>query len=210
MTRRLLYLARHGETDWNATHRWQGQTDVPLNAQGRAQARAVAGALRAVGVAAIVASDLSRAHETASIIGNELALPIAYVDSALRERSFGCFEGLTREECERLHPDAWRLWKDQRSPPLGAEGHEQLTLRAVEAIERVARRVARDDAPALVVTHGGVLRAIVAVATGALPAPVKNGAIWKVAWEGRLVGAEEACLPSSTPPEEIGDAPRPR
>jgi probable phosphoglycerate mutase len=192
MKGRLLYVARHGETDWNAANRWQGQTDVPLNDRGRAQARAVAAALRAVGVAAIVASDMSRAHETATIIGAELAVPVAYVDSALRERSFGCFEGLTREECERLHPEAWRLWKDERRPPDGAEAHEQLTLRAVEAIERVARQVARDNAPALVVTHGGVLRAIVAAATGTLPAPVKNGAVWKVGWDGRLVWAEEA------------------
>jgi probable phosphoglycerate mutase len=192
MTRRLLYVARHGETDWNATNRWQGHTDVPLNAQGREQARALAAALRAAGVVAIVASDLSRAQETASIIGAELSVPIAYVDSALRERSFGCFEGLTREECERLHPEAWRMWKAERRPPVGAEAPEQLAVRAVEAIERVAQRVARDDAPALVVTHGGVLRAIVAAATGTLPAPIRNGAVWKIAWEGRLVSAEEA------------------
>ena len=191
MARRLLYLARHGETDWNAAHRWQGQTDVPLNPLGRAQAHAVAQKLRPAGLSGIATSDLSRAQETARIIADELGLPIAHVDSALRERSFGCFEGLTREECETLHPDAWRLWRAERRPPAGAEAHEQLTARAVEAIARVAMDVARDDAPALVVTHGGVLRAIVAVATGTLPAPVDNGAVWRVAWEGRPVWAEE-------------------
>jgi broad specificity phosphatase PhoE len=191
MARRLLYLARHGETDWNAAHRWQGQTDIPLNAQGRIQARAVAQKLRVAGLSAIATSDLSRARETAQIIASELRIPIAHVDSGLRERAFGCFEGLTREECETLHPDAWLLWKTERRPPAGAEAPEELTARAVEAIGRIAREVARDDAPTLVVTHGGVLRAIVAVATGSLPAPVENGAVWRVAWEGRPVWADE-------------------
>ncbi|MBV9947858.1 MAG: histidine phosphatase family protein, partial [Myxococcales bacterium] len=59
---RLLYLVRHGETDWNAALRWQGHTDVPLNANGRAQARLLAAWAREVGLAGIVASDLCRAE----------------------------------------------------------------------------------------------------------------------------------------------------
>jgi probable phosphoglycerate mutase len=195
MTHRLLYVARHGETDWNAMHRWQGQTDIPLNALGRAQARALAEALRCAGLGGIVASDLSRAQETAAIVAAELAVPIVYVDEQLRERSFGCFEGLTGDECEHLHPEAWRLWKAERRPPAGAETPEQLRTRVVEAFGRVARQVARDGSPALVVTHGGALRAIVAAATGQHPAPVKNGAVWRVRWDekaDKAVGAEEA------------------
>jgi broad specificity phosphatase PhoE len=192
MIRRVLYVARHGETDWNAANRWQGQTDVPLNAQGRAQARALADALRSVRLSGIVASDLSRAQETADIVAAELAVPLVYVDIALRERSLGCFEGLTGDECKKLHPEAWRVWKAERRPPEGAETPDELQARVMEAIARVAQRVATDEAPALVVTHGGALRAIVAVATGEQPAPVKNGAIWRVGWAGRPVCAEES------------------
>jgi broad specificity phosphatase PhoE len=65
-----------------------------------------------------------------------------------------------------------------------------MTERLVAALARVAEHVARPDAPALVVTHGGALRAVVAVATGSLPAPVKNGALWRVAWEGGITAAE--------------------
>jgi broad specificity phosphatase PhoE len=191
MARRWLYLVRHGETDWNAAERWQGHTDIPLNAKGRVQARAVAEVLRGAGLSGVVASDLSRAHETGRIIAAELGLAVAYLDARLRERTFGCFEGLTRGECERLQPEAWRLWLSERRPPAGAETRGALTARVVAAMGRAAESVARDDAPALVVTHGGALRAIVEAATGELPAPVKNGAVWRVGWQEGLVGAEE-------------------
>jgi len=198
--RRLLYLVRHGETDWNAAERWQGHTDVPLNATGRAQAHAVAETLRALRLSGVVASDLSRAQETARIVAIELGIGVVYFDPALRERSFGCFEGLTREECERLHPEAWRAWLSERRPPAGAEAHESLAARVVAAVARAAEEVARDDAPALIVTHGGSLRAVVAAATGKLPGPVKNAGVWRVVWEGGLVDAE----PVETPAGDAG------
>jgi probable phosphoglycerate mutase len=187
---RHVYLVRHGETDWNAAERWQGHTDIPLNETGRLQARAVARSLRSLRLSAVVASDLSRAQETARIVAAELGLDVAYFDAALRERSFGCFEGLTREECDRIHPAAWRAWLAERRPPEGAEAHETLTSRVVAAVARAAEAVARDDAPAVVVTHGGSLRAIVAAATGRLPGPVKNTEVWRVTWENGLVGAD--------------------
>jgi len=192
--RRLLYLARHGETDWNVALRWQGHSDVPLNETGRAQARALAAALRPIGLSGIVASDLSRAYETASIVAGELGLSVAYQDVDLRERSFGCFEGLTREECETLQPEAWRAWMVERRTPAGAETAEALTERVVAAVRRAALGMARGDSPTLLVTHGGALRAVVAAATGHTPPPVKNTAVWRVVWEDGLVGAEELPL----------------
>jgi broad specificity phosphatase PhoE len=191
MPRRLLYVIRHGETDWNATQRWQGHTDIPLNDRGRDQARAVAEVLRGVGLAGVVTSDLSRAHETGLIVAERLGVGVAYRDAGLRERTFGCFEGLSRDECARLHPAAWRAWLAERHPPAGAETHESLAERMVAAVGRAAEGVARDDAPGLVVTHGGSLRALVAAATGRVPPPVRNVAVWRVAWEGALAGAEE-------------------
>jgi probable phosphoglycerate mutase len=189
MARRLVYLARHGETDWNVAGRWQGHTDIPLNDNGRAQARAMAEALRGEGVHALVSSDLSRAYETAQIIGATLGIPVDYVDAGLRERMFGVFEGLTRAECERLHPEAWRAWVEEQRPATGVELPEAVAARVTAAIGRAAERVGRDDAPLLLVTHGGALRSAVRVATGLQPAPIANGAIWRIAWDGGIVDA---------------------
>ena len=83
MTR--LLLVRHGETDWNADGRLQGQTDRPLSDFGRKQARGLADELAAEGFEAIYSSDLARARETAEIIGARLGLPVE-LDSDLREK----------------------------------------------------------------------------------------------------------------------------
>ena len=187
--RRLVFVARHGETDWNAAGRWQGHTDVPLNERGRAKAKAMAALLREARLAGVVAIDLSRARETGSIVAGELGIPLAYDDRDLRERGFGVFEGLTRAECEAQHPEAWRAWLEHRRPPERGEALEVLTARVVAAVGRAAERVAREGEPALVVTHGGALRSVVASVTGELPPLVENGAVWVLAWEGRLVGA---------------------
>ena len=190
-TPRVLYALRHGETDWNADLRWQGHTDIPLNETGRAQAREVAERLRPLRPAGVASSDLSRARETAEIVAAALGLPEVYVDAGLRERAFGVFEGLTRGECEERHPLEWSRWLDRRHPPDGGEAHDALTARAVAAMGRIAERIARDDAPAIVVTHGGTLRAVVFAVKGALPPPVKNAALWRLTWDGGLVDAVE-------------------
>jgi broad specificity phosphatase PhoE len=189
MDRRLVYMTRHGETDWNLAGRWQGHTDIPLNDNGRAQARAVADVLRGEGVPGIVSSDLARAHETARIIGASLGIAVAYVDADLRERMFGVFEGLTRAECERLHPEAWRAWIEEQRPASGVESPEIVAARVTAAIGRAAERVGRADAPVLLVTHGGALRSAVRIATGTQPAPIANGAIWRIEWDGSIVDA---------------------
>jgi broad specificity phosphatase PhoE len=189
---RIVYLARHGETDWNAAGRWQGQSDIPLNDRGREQARGLGEALRDKGVVAIVASDLSRARETATLAGAVLGLPLAYVDPGLRERTFGVFEGLTREQCETLHPEAWLAWVGQQKPPPGGEGREALAARVTAAIGRVSELAPAPGSAVLVVAHGGAMRAAVGVATGKTPAPVVNGALWRIAWDGGIASAEPA------------------
>ncbi|MDP9037100.1 MAG: histidine phosphatase family protein [Myxococcota bacterium] len=181
--RRILYVARHGETDWNAAQRWQGHTDISLNENGRRQASGLARALRRTGLGGIVASDLLRARETASIVAVELGVPLVYIDADLRERSFGCFEGLTREECEERHPQAWRAWLDAKQVPPGGEAQGPLADRMARAITRAARSVARDDAPALVISHGASLRALLAAATGERPPPIANAGILRLAWD---------------------------
>ncbi len=189
MARKLLYLVRHGETDWNAAGRWQGHTDITLNANGRAQARVAAEKLRHVALAGIASSDLSRARETAEIVGAALGIKIAFLDAALRERAFGPFEGLTGDECARLHSKAWRAWRQDHVAPEGVEDRRTLAARVAIGLRRAAEEVARGDAAALVVTHGGALRAAVAEALGAQPPPVSNGAIWRAEWDERIVSA---------------------
>jgi broad specificity phosphatase PhoE len=188
---RVLYLARHGETDWNVAGRWQGHTDIPLNDNGRQQARDLAQVLRPHGLRGAVSSDLSRARETAQIVAQILGAPLAYADADLRERGFGVFEGLTRQQCVERHPEAWRAWEQERRTPGGAETKEALAARVVAAATRVALQVATDDAAVLVVTHGGALRAFVEAVTGQMPQFVKNGEVWRVSYaeEGRFVEA---------------------
>jgi probable phosphoglycerate mutase len=187
---RILYLARHGETDWNAAGRWQGQSDIPLNDRGRAQAGTLGEALRDKGVTAIVSSDLSRARETATIAGAVVGLGLAYDDPGLRERTFGVFEGLTREQCEMLHPEAWFAWVERQKPPPGGEAREVLAARVTAAMGRASELAVAPGSAVLVVTHGGAMRAADGVATGATPGPVVNGALWRIAWDGGIASAE--------------------
>src|SRR3954452_24611267 len=97
MTGTTLLLVRHGETDWNAEGRLQGHTDRPLNEYGRRQAKELAARLAGGHVDAIYASDLSRARETAEIVGERLGLTVV-IDPDLRETNWGTWEGLTGDE----------------------------------------------------------------------------------------------------------------
>lgn len=151
-----LLLARHGETEWNALGRLQGHTDIPLSDVGRAQARALAGSVAAAGLAAVVTSDLLRARETGEIVAAALGLGAPAIDPGLRERRFGEFEGLTRDECAARHPEAWRAWQARTGGPPGAEPREQAIARMAEALARLAAGAERG--PLLVVSHGGVMR----------------------------------------------------
>jgi probable phosphoglycerate mutase len=186
---RIIYLSRHGETDWNAEGRWQGHTDKPLNETGRRQARELAETLRTASLAGVVTSDLLRARETAEIVASVLGLAVDYIDPDLRERTIGVFEGLTRDECERLHPEAWTAWIERRVPPPGAEPHQPLAERVTQAIGRAAERIAGGLAPVLLVTHGGAMRAALAHAGHTAP-PIKNTGVYRLEWHGRVVRAD--------------------
>ena len=170
---RHVFLARHGETDWNLAGRWQGHTDVPLNATGRAQAAALAERLRREGIEAVATSDLARARHTAEIVAGALGVPVAVVDPDLREQRFGRFEGLTPGECERRFPDDWaRYVADPHAGPPGGESRSALCQRVVRAVRGAAARL---PGPALLVTHGGALRALLAALPAAPGAPASGG-----------------------------------
>jgi probable phosphoglycerate mutase len=190
----IVYLARHGETDWNRENRWQGRIDILLNDVGRAQAAELAERVRGLGVVRVHASDLRRARETAEIVAARLAVPFLGTDERLRERGFGPFEGLTREECAARHPEEWRRYlSDHEHRPPGAETEAEVAQRMLDAVGALARQVA--DGPALIVTHGGPIRALVARVTGARCAPIANTALYRVVLAGehgasRFVAAE--------------------
>lgn len=184
MTRRLL-LVRHGETDWNAAGRFQGHTDVELNEQGRAQARALAERLHGRPITGVVSSDLRRARETAEIVSEHLAVPLVAIDPELRERSYGSFEGLTRDEIALKFPDEWQKHVEGAlAEPPGAEPRHVVRARLVRAVTRTLFEHGRPGSDVVVVSHGGAMRAFLEAATDARVPPVPNCAIYELFWDG--------------------------
>ncbi|SEO59026.1 histidine phosphatase family protein [Trujillonella endophytica] len=150
-----LVLWRHGRTEWNATGRFQGQQDPPLDGEGRRQATVAAAHLVSLlGLATedtvVVSSDLDRAVQTAAALTDLLGLPLA-VDARLREHGLGVWEGLTRDEVAARHPEQFADWQAGR--PVPGRGGEDPAAVAARALSLV------DDLPparvAVLVTHGG-------------------------------------------------------
>lgn len=151
-----LLLVRHGETDWNLTHRWQGHTGPPLNETGRRQALDFAARLSDIG--AIYSSDTERAKETAEIVADCLGLPVA-TDPRLREVNFGEWEGLTRREIDLRYTGAFTRWEAGERPlPAGVEADEAMAERVLHALREIAE--GHPDDRVLVVTSGGPIRAV--------------------------------------------------
>lgn len=168
-----IFFIRHGQTDWNAEGRFQGQHDIPLNDRGRAQARQnglYLAHLLANNAAAFdyVASPLGRTRETMELLRGAMQLdPSAYsTDERLIELSFGAWEGQTLEELEEGYPDAMKRregdkWHFQ-PPGDDAESYEILSWRIAGWLDSVT-------VPTICVTHGGVIRALLKL-TGAATA----------------------------------------
>lgn len=181
MTSRVL-LVRHGQSEWNAMGRWQGQADPPLSDLGRAQARAAAHSLGALD--AVFASDLQRATETAVIIASQLGVGPVVIDPDLRERDAGEWSGLTRDEIHERFPgylpdDRHRAFApnggEPRRPP-GWETDAALRSRVLRALDQIHQAV--PDGDVLVVTHGGVVYVI----EGHLGAPFHRLANGEARW----------------------------
>lgn len=162
---------RHGETDWNAGTRMQGQTDIALNERGRWQAGRLAEALAGEEIAAIYSSDLQRAYDTAAALAVRLGLPVR-TEAGLRERGFGIFEGLTFAELEQRWPDDVLRWRrrDAEFAPAGGETLAAFDLRSVGTAAKLAARHRGEQV--VIVAHGGVLDCLYRAATrAALQAP---------------------------------------
>lgn len=147
MTR--LLLTRHGQSEWNATGRWQGKADPALTDFGRQQAFHAAQRVGSVDV--IVSSPLIRAYETAQIISSHIGVGPILLEADLMERDAGVWQGLTRAEIE----DQWPGYLGHDKWPPGYELHDELLERTHAALHRIHTEF--EGAEVLVLTHGGVI-----------------------------------------------------
>lgn len=151
-----VYLVRHGETDYNREHRWQGHLDIPLNETGRKQAQALAGYLRDHRIGACYSSDLKRAYDTASLALKYHKIPIQ-PEPRLREMALGRFQGKTRQQLQAELPDIYEKWNadDAYAPPEG-ESRLAMQARSLAAWRDIIANAQHETI--MLTTHGGTLR----------------------------------------------------
>jgi len=151
-----LLLARHGETEWNVSRRYQGWGDSPLTPTGHGQARLLARRLAAEPIDVVYASDCQRAWQTAEIAvaGRDL---VVHRDPAWRELSYGEWEGQTAQQVKERWPDlfAQRGADSENVAPPGGETRLQLRDRLLAAVERLQRE--HSGQRILVVSHSGAV-----------------------------------------------------
>jgi broad specificity phosphatase PhoE len=159
VTLRRLVLWRHGETDYNATGRMQGHLDAELTPTGWNQARFAVPALARFDPQVVVASDLRRATDTATVFTDASAVPLR-IDKRLRETNLGQWQGLTTEDVEKVTPGAIPTWQnDATVAPPGGENRLDVANRTAEV---VAELDIEFDATVMLCVHGGVIIALVA------------------------------------------------
>ncbi|KAH9317824.1 hypothetical protein KI387_019593, partial [Taxus chinensis] len=174
-----VILVRHGETTWNYGGIYQGQSESDLNDLGWRQAKAVAERLaKDSKISALYSSDLKRAFDTATTIGEKCGLQVIQ-NSAWRERHLGKLQGLSRSEAHLLEPAAFQAiasHRDNQPIPGGGESLNQLYDRTTSALEEIANN--HKGERVVVVTHGGVLRTLWTYAGGeSTPGRVLNASI---------------------------------
>ena len=159
MTETILGLLRHGQTDWNIDLRLQGSTDIPLNETGKAQALVAAQHLRREDWDVIIASPLSRAKDTADIVGAVLAMPVVVVPELI-ERSFGVAEGMDHA--------SWRKLYESHETIEGLESLEDLRTRTLLLLDLIKNEYAGQRV--LAVSHGAFIRKLLTIiSNGELP-----------------------------------------
>lgn len=155
----LVLVARHGETDWNAERKWQGNTNVSLNESGKAQSEILAESLLTEKITSIYSSDLSRARETAEIVARKLNIDEVKVDKRLRERNLGALEGKKTEEISRITG----IGRDElniisMTGDASIEQLESFVGRISGAFDYIRRN--EEGKCTLVIAHGGVMMAL--------------------------------------------------
>jgi probable phosphoglycerate mutase len=175
-----LILVRHGETDWNREGRLQGGQDIPLNELGRKQAAEAAGRLKTLEPAYAeldyIASPMERARETMDILRSKLALPEGgyAVDARLRELTFGEWEGFTWREVRKAEREQAHLRERDKwgFVPPGGESYRMLAERVRPVLEGLRRET-------VIVSHGGVARAVLALVGAVAPGDAARVEIWQ-------------------------------
>jgi broad specificity phosphatase PhoE len=190
-----IIMVRHGESEWNVLGKWQGRADTKLTDAGRRQAREAALCVAQAGleIRRVVASSLSRAHETAEIFTKTLGLNSPTVDDRLVETDVGPWEGLREHEIEAAWPNYLR---DRRTPP-DFEPPHAVFERATSAL----RELHSDQENVLVVSHSGVIRTIRRV----MDVPDRRlhnleGCFFHLDPDGQLVAGDFVSLVSASQP----------
>ena len=151
-----IVLWRHGQTDWNATARLQGQSDIEINETGLRQAAEAAPLIAELGPTRIITSDLVRARRTADTLG-ELTGVTVEDEPRLRERSFGAWEGLTQQEIKAGWPEAFRAWRQGEEPQgIGADRRVDVGRRVAGAVLEAVGTM-DDDGVLVAVAHGAAI-----------------------------------------------------
>jgi broad specificity phosphatase PhoE len=187
----VIYLVRHGETDWNLQNRLQGVEDIELNETGLLQSAECAGAFTGIAVECILSSPLKRAKKTADIIAEQLGVGPVIVERDLTERDFGRLSGLTLEERQALL---------DRGENTGAEPLETLIDRFVRVLDRYAGEATYKSM--IVVSHGASINATLSHLSGGEIGTgktiLKNVCISKICYSG---GQVEIAFYNLTPEE---------
>ncbi len=169
-------MLRHGQTEFNADSRMQGQLDTDLTDLGRAQAVAAAEVLAKRQPLLIVSSDLRRAYDTAVVLGERTGLEI-HADTRLRETHLGDWQGMTHTQVDAVAPGARIAWReDARWAPHGGESRVDVADRSLPLVAELVESQMNwgtdgSDRPVVLVAHGGLIAALTA---GLLAIPVDN------------------------------------
>lgn len=190
--RRRIVLVRHGQTDWNQRYCFQGQTDIPLNEEGTAQAGRLAERLAAWPAEVVYSSPLQRALSTAQILAKPHDLiPVVLED--LVEVNFGVWEGRSVLGMQKEDEGLFRAW--MRDPffnmPLGAEGWDSIRERVERAVGTI---LSGSEERIVVVSHGGIVRALFSVLTGMDPHSVWRLRVSNCSMSGVEVRGDEVSI----------------
>lgn len=174
-----IYMARHGETDWNVERRIQGSTDIPLNENGIRQAYSLSNYLERQlcaedhSLSSVFTSPLKRAKETAEIVGGELHLPVRVI-SGLEEMNFGVCEGKSWLEAKKEYPKELEVWEEnkqfRRIP--GGESYQDVLNRFFSAYSLIKKELEEEKSDAnkekdiLIITHGAVIMLLLSLKEG--------------------------------------------
>jgi broad specificity phosphatase PhoE len=162
-----IFLVRHGETHWNLTHRFQGRTNVPLNQEGKNQARALALTLKEEPLLAIYSSPLVRAVETARFIKEFHPSAPFFEEEGLTEMDLGEFDGMEAVDWSAHYPDFLKAWRSTpgRLKMPGGESLQEVQVRAIETLKRITQ-LYPSGSTLLLCSHNFVNRALLCEALG--------------------------------------------